>query len=240
MHHTRYNTEITLTDNFTLDEAAQEAADIIMTEYEPVLIERCIKARYSFLTRDEQKEIAKLAKKLSKEEKADEFPPFSARRQTMYDEIKSYLCTEGNIVPCGFVDFRMRKPYYWAEAIVSKGADMFFDKKEYEEFTYLLSVFVAEKEPREEVIHLIKKHGRVKLFNKRGRDVTEKYEKEFLAAAKEKNVSDEDLAISAIISAAPKKLVIHFSEAIPLCETLKHIFGDRCTVCKGCKVCEKC
>lgn len=223
-----------------MDEAAHAATDVVMNEYESVLFERSVKSRYAYLTKDEQNQIIKNAKKLATRNDTLDFPPFSARRKDVYDNIRAYLGEEGTVVPCGFVDFRMRKMYYWAEKIVEKGADMFFDQKEYEEFTYLLSMFVEEKESREEVIHLLWENPGITLLNKRGRNVTKKYEREFMEAAKEKNISDDDLAISAIISAAPEKLRLHMPpDNSPLAETLLKIFGNRCSVCAGCNICKK-
>ncbi|MBQ7876301.1 MAG: putative sporulation protein YtxC [Clostridia bacterium] len=223
-----------------MDEAARAATDVVMNEYESVLLERTVKSRYGYLTKDEQAMIIKNAKSLAAKNDTSDFPPFSARRKDVYDNIRAYLGEEGTIVPCGFVDFRMRKMYYWAEKIAEKGADMFFDQKEYEEFTYLLSMFVAEKEPREEVIHLLWENDKIKLLNKRGRNVTKKYEKEFMEAAKEKNIFEDDLAISAIISAAPKKLRLHMPpDNSPLAETLMKIFTSRASICQGCNICKK-
>lgn len=240
MHSTRYNTQFTVSDKLTLDEAARAATDVVMNEYESVLLERSVKNRYAYLTKEEQNSIIENAKSLAAKNDTLDFPPFSVREKDVYDNIRAYLGEEGTIVPCGFVDFRLRKMYYWAEKIAQKGADMFFDQKEYEEFTYLLSMFVEEKEPREEVIHLLWEKDKIKLLNKRGRNVTKKYEKEFMEAAKEKNISDEDLAISAIIAAAPKKLKIHMPpDNSPLSETLQKIFTCRASVCKGCNICKK-
>ncbi len=240
MHSTKYTTQFTISDKFTMDEAAKAATDAVMQEYESVLLERSVKSRYGYLTKDEQAQIIENAKSLAAKNDTSDFPSFSARRNDVYNNIRAYLNEEGTVVPCGFVDFRMRKMYHWAEKIAEKGADLFFDQKEYEEFTYLLSMFVEEKEPREEVIHLVWEKEGIKLLNKRGRNVTKKYEKEFIVAAREKNISDDDLAISAIISAAPKKLRLHMPpDNSPLAETLIKIFGNRATVCEGCNICKK-
>ncbi len=237
---TRYNKEIKLSDKLSAEEAANEAADVIMNEYEKILLEKSVKIRFGYLEKEEREEITLIALKNAESEDGGEFPSFSQRRKAVKDNVLKYLSNEKSVVPCGFVDFRMRQMYHWAESIVQLSADMFFDKKEYEEFTYLLSMFVAEKQPIEECIHLVWKNADVKLFNKRGRDVTKKYEREFLEAAKEGNISSEDLAISALIAAAPSKLVMHKPpENSPLAQTVKKIFGERQCVCDGCAFCEK-
>lgn len=216
-------------------------ADIIMEEYEDILIDRCIRSRYDFFEDYEKERIGFLTKKLAKENGSGEYPDYSARKAFVENAVKDYLDNNETIVPGGFVDFRLRDVYYFVEQMVDVGADLFLKEKEYEEFTYLLRVFLSEKESREEVLHLLWKDGQIYLINKRGRDVTVKYEKEFFEAAKEKGIGQEDLAISAVISAAPQRLVFHCApENSPLKETLMKIFEGKCKVCTGCNICKNC
>lgn len=240
MYSTKYNEQFTLSDELKREDLASIVAEVIMNEYEPVLLEKSVKARYGYLEREERRQITANAKAVAKSEEEGEIPTFSARRERVRGKITEYLKSTDAVVPCGFIDFRMREMYYWAEKIAEKGADLFFEKKEYEEFTYLLSIFVAEKETLEEVIHLLWTNEGIKLLNKRGRNVTKKYEKDFFEVGREKNVSEEDLAISAIIAAAPKKLVIHNPpKNSPLAQTLMKIFEGRSVVCSGCGMCKK-
>lgn len=209
-----------------------------MEEYEGVLIERCVKARYSLSDEFERQRIAEITKSLAKSETGEGFPGYRERFEYVKAAAEEYFLHNNTIVPGGFVDFRLREVYYNVEEMVARGAERFFDEKEIEEFTYLLSAFVAEKKPMEEKLHIVWQNGRVRLFNKRGRDVTEKYEKDFYSAALKKGLGEEDLAISAVISAAPKHLVFHaYPAASPLKETLEKIFEGKCRCCKGCSLC---
>lgn len=209
-----------------------------MNEYEAVLIDRCVRQRYAYSDKDEQEAISNITKTLAKSE---DIPlPYSERLEHVKAAVEEYFLKNDTIVPGGFVDFRLREVYYNVEELVELGAQKYFDEKEIEEFTYLLSVFVSEKKPREECMHIVWTDGNVRLYNKRGRDVTDKYEKEFYAAALKKGLGEEDLAISAVISAAPERLVFHNSPAAsPLKETLNRIFDGRCKTCPGCDFCKK-
>lgn len=211
-----------------------------MNEYESVLIERCVRTRFDFLSMDERARICALSKELAlKKDSCKDFPDYEKRRRIICEAVKKYGKENCGIVPSGFVDFRLRELYYYVEAMVECGADMFFKEKEYEEFTYLLRTFIEEKESREEVLHLLWVDGDVRLLNKRGRDVTVKYEKEFYHAAQKKGIGREDLAISAIISAAPEKLIMHSPpETSPLKEALEKIFEGRYKICTGCNICK--
>lgn len=237
-HDTRYNKQFFLSD-FSADDVAKEVSEIITDEYEKVLIERSLKSRYGYLDKSEREEILKIAYDISMGD-ADTFPSYEERKNAVFKAVRDYVLEEKCVVPCGFADFRMREVYHWAEMVAEVSAEIYFDRREYEEFTSLLNMFLCEKEAKEEVIHLVMREGEVVLLNKRGRNVTEKYEKEFYSVAKGKNLSCEDLAISAVISAAPKKLVIHsFPNNSPLKETLLKIFSTRAKVCTGCSVCKK-
>lgn len=230
---TLYNTQ------FTADKAsAAEIAAIIMQQYEPVLIDRCVKSRYSLSDKYEQEAISRITKEIAKSEGFS--PSYSERLAFVTKAVEEYFLKNDTIVPGGFVDFRLREVYYNVEELVDIGAQKYFDEKELEEFTYLLSVFVSQKKPMEECIHLVWTDDGVQLYNKRGRDVTDKYEKEFYAAALKKGLNEEDLAISAVISAAPEKLVFHNAPpSSPLKETLNRIFDKKCKSCQGCDFCKK-
>ena len=211
-----------------------------MNEYEGVLIERCVKNRYPFLDNSERERICHITKTLAKAEENLLFPSYSERFEFIKDAVRDYFLKNNSIVPGGFVDFRLREVYYNVEEMVARGADRFFEEKEFEEFVCLLSAFVSEKKPKEAVIHLLWENNRIRLFNKRGRDVTEKYEKEFYSAALKKGLGEEDLAISALISAAPERIVFHSPpEKSPLKETVEKIFDGRCKSCTGCNLCKK-
>lgn len=236
---TKYTLPIT-TDNTTALEAAEAAAEIIM-EYESVIIERLVKRKYSFLEPCEAERVCALTKDIAKNGVCRNVPGFAERKKAVLEEVRAYIDEVGYVIPAGFVDFRMRQLYSFAEKMIDKGADLFFEEKEYEEFVYLLKLFVEEKESHEEVLHLVWEEGGIRLLNKRHRDVTDKYEREFYAAAAERGIGKEDLAISAVISAAPRRIVFHSPpQSSPLKETLSKIFEGRCSECSGCNICKLC
>lgn len=236
--HTRYNTTYS-TQEKSKEEIARLAADAVMEEYESVIIERFVKANYSFLDPGETDGIIAEAKIIAADDSGCDFPSYNNRKEILYEKILEYLEDNKTIVPCGFVDFRFRQMYFWAERIAARGADIYFDKREYEEFTYLLSLFVSTRECKEEVIHIIWEDGDPHLYNKRGRDVTKKYEKDFLQSPKRDELTEDDLAISAVIAASPERLVLHSPPDGPLSGALCKIYLDRCKICPGCNICKK-
>lgn len=237
VEHTRYNTTYT-TDDLSKEEIAKLVSDIIMDEYENVVITRCVRENYNFLEPGELQGVTEMALAAAKDKEGEGFLSYEKRKEAVYKSVYEYLNENNSIVPRGFVDFRFRNLYFWAEAIVALGADLYFDKREYEEFTCLLSMFVASRESKEEVIHIIWQNSEARLYNKRGRDVTKKYRKDFLNAAKKENLTQDDLTISGVIAAAPERLVLHCPPKSPLVEALKKIYLEKCKICSGCNVCK--
>ena len=112
-----------------------------------MLIDRCIKARYSLCNEKERKRIGEITRAIAKSE--DEFfPSYSERLKDVREAVEDYFSKNDTIVPGGFVDFRLKEVYYNVEEMVEKGAERYFAEKELEEFTCLLASFDAEKEPK--------------------------------------------------------------------------------------------
>ena len=238
VEYTRYNI-VYQPKNEEKEKTAKEVAEIICEEYERVLIERQVREDYSLLDEYEKREIIKEANLVSEDSEGLFFPDKNARKAEVEREVKEFLLENDTVIPRGFVDFRYRDLYFYVKKIVEEGAKRYFDKQEYEEFIYLLSMFVNSREKKEKTIHIIWDEEKVYLYNKRGRDVTDKYQKDFIGAAKKKNLNQEDLAISAVIAASPETLVLHTPPKTPLSEALEKIYEGRVKVCKGCPICKK-
>ncbi|MCD8048167.1 MAG: putative sporulation protein YtxC [Clostridia bacterium] len=222
------------------EEFAREISAVIMEEYEPKLIEKCVYDSYGFLDREETDRIMEIAREMEREGGAEPCPSFAERESMVREAAEEYLKEEKAIVPRGLVDFRIKELSMFAEFIAGSAADAYFAEQEYEEFTSMLAMFMEVRPKLERALHIVWNEGEIKLFNRVGRDVTEKYTAEFIKYAEERGAGAEDLAISAVIAAAPEKIVLHCPpEASPLAGALEHIFGEKCEICHGCNFCER-
>lgn len=211
-----------------------------MDEYEPKLIERDIEMNYSFLERWEIDEIKSIARRLEWEDGNGEYPSFSEREAMVRERLEEYLASEKSVNPRGFADFRLKELSVYAASIASSAADSYFAEKEYEEFTELLSVFISSRPKMEKAVHVLWQEGKVRLYNRFKRDITDKYEADFYEFSQRRGANEEDLAISALIAAAPERIVLHSPPpSSPLAKTLKKIFGEKCETCSGCSFCKK-
>ena len=239
MAHTRYNSLIIKPEDQGFEEFAREISAVIMDEYEPVLIEKSVERNYGFLDRDEVGRIVQIAHSLEwTNDKSDIYPSFSEREALVRGKITEYLKNENAVVPRGFADFRVRELSAFAEAITFEAAESYFAEREYEEFTSLLSMFISVRPSLEKVVHVVWKDGGIRLFNRFKRDITDKYENEFLPYSEANGAKDEDLAISALIAAAPERLILHNPPSAPFAKTLEKVFEGRCTICTGCEFCK--
>ena len=240
MAYTRYNSLIVRPENVGEEEFAREISAVIMDEYEPLLIEKSIEKNYGFLERDELEQIGEIARKLEwSNDKNEIYPPFVQREALVRARVEEYLSDGSAIVPRGLADFRIRELSVFAEAISFEAAEDYFARREYEEFTSLLAMFISVRPSMEKVIHIVWEDGKIRLYNRRRRDVTDKYETEFLPLSEENGAKEEDIALSALIAAAPEKVVLHSPPDSPFAETVKKVFEGRCAVCGGCDFCKR-
>lgn len=240
MVYTRYNCPYTVSPDTNREELAREISAVIMDEYEPKMIERSIEMNYSFLDKCEIDEIEKIARRIEWEGESGDYPPFARREALVRERLEDFLATEGSVHPKGFADFRVKELSVYAEAMASEAAERYFEEREYEEFAYLLRMFVSSRRSSEKVVHVVWDGGDIRLYNRFKRDITKKYEADFYEASSRNGAKEEDMAISAIIAAAPEKLVLHSPpEGSPLAKTLEKIFEDSCEVCRGCSLCRE-
>jgi putative sporulation protein YtxC len=231
----KYNYLYTLSPDDDIANLADEISSVIMEEYEPKIIRRSIEKKYSFLEPWETKKIEEIALKLEKDECEAEYPPYSFREKLVHRKIDEYLSEASSVNPKGFAEFRLKEISDFAEKIAAEAADEYFAEQEYEEFTEMLSMFLSVRPKVEKKLHLVRRDGHIRLYNRFKRDVTEKYESEFTSLSS----NEDDLAVSAVIAASPEELVIHRpKEDSPLENTLKKVFGERCVICNGCPFCK--
>ena len=129
------------------------------------------------------------------------------------------------------------------EWLVDSAVDEFLIQKEYESFIAMLKQFVSIQAPLVRQVHIQPEpSGRYALCDENFEALTES---QILGLGQEEvegYVTDDDLLLSALISLAPKKIIIHSFQNFKnkqLYETIQKVFSERVTVCTGCKICTK-
>ena len=97
--------------------------------------------------------------------------------------------------------------------------------REYDEFLNMLQFFVSVQMPKESLVHVVKRNETIRILNRYKKDITDIYSNEF--AFSPEDFTHEDIALSALISIAPKSIIIHDKkENDKIYETISLVFPD--------------
>ena len=158
------------------------------------------------------------------------------------DTIEEFLAYNRHINADGFLRFRMQHLLPELVETVSEAVDEFLVAKEYTEFIRLLRYFVDIQQPKLPLVHLVlTSEGRCNILGADGEHVRHEYlEKSIREEASDPDVSYDDLLISALITLAPARLVLHakcMQGGRELKDTIRSIFDGRLTECDLCDLC---
>lgn len=211
----------------------------IISDLEPVLLDHICVKTYGHLSEEEKASVLSLADKALREPEAQD----KDRKGEIVRRLLDYLQGENRLNLKGFITFRLKDYMDDMEDAVDQAIDDFFLEKEYTEFVRLLRYFVEAQEPRMSEVHVtVSREGSFALFDQEMHPVDGGNLREFIVDTLESEVAYEDFLVSALISLAPRRVVIH--DALGLGDeesvtTVKNVFSDRVSVCKGCRRCQK-
>lgn len=161
------------------------------------------------------------------------------RKANLYQQLFDYLRENDALVLEGFVRFRLKT--YWNELaeVAAWGVEAYLQEKEYREFVELLRSFITLQEPRHRLVHVFAHEGqRYVLVDEAGEPIR-LAQLEMLIANAEQEFRDEDYLVSALVTLAPKHIVLHrFQDKPALVETLCGIFAERIIRCEDCADCD--
>jgi putative sporulation protein YtxC len=223
---------------------ANVVSDLILNNWERVLLLDIIRQNYYYFTPDEQQMIFQISlKNLNHglEANDDTFVEYLSRKSLVLQKLLEYLQSNDRLIIEGFIKFRLKDYLQELYSIADKAVDEYMMEKEYKEFIRLLKYFVEIQEPRLELVHvLLQPSGCFKLLDGNKKNISSDYLDGFIIESEEPEINYEDLLVSALITIAPTTIVLHFQTnryAMKATETIKSVFGDRVTYCEGCSIC---
>ena len=223
---------------------ANVVSDLILNNWERVLLLDIIRQNYYYFTADEQQMIFQIALKHLNhgiESDDDTFVEYLSRKSLVLQKLLEYLQSNDRLIIEGFIKFRLKDYLQELYSITDKAVDEYMMEKEYKEFIRLLKYFVEIQEPRLELVHvLLQPSGCFKLLDGNKRNISSDYLDGFIIESDEPEINYEDLLVSALITIAPTAIVLHFQSnrhSMKATETIKSVFGDRVTYCEGCSIC---
>ena len=205
----------------------------ILTELKQPLLQDMIRKHYYYLTRPEREKVFYYSSL------RDSTVSRQAQQQVR-ENLRNYLANCRHLNLWGLIRFRLPCYLEGLKNVVEGAVDDYLIEKEYQEFIKLLKYFVEIQEPKVLEAHvLLDPGGRFQIRDGQKRLVDQDSE-EMKAAYLKDRVDSEDMLVSALVTAAPGRVILHrqVDARYPkLSGTLKKIFEGKMTLCGNCPEC---
>lgn len=156
-------------------------------------------------------------------------------------QISEFLDASDTISPEGFMNFRLEEYKKNMDGALQKEVEAFRAERDFDDVTSLLSRYVASQPQKAELIHLVvTASGGYMLLDRQGKNITETAVAQIVRELDIHDFSFDDLLLSALISLAPRRLIIHGAQNFKSADTrgtLLRIFEGAASLCGGCDIC---
>ena len=212
---------------------ANLAAGMIFDEVEEALILDTLRTRHPELEEEEIAAVSEYAVALLNEGVGGVLEP-SMRLREVTTDVEEYLSDSNALVIEGFIRFRMKEYMEELKRSAEEALIRFMAEREHREFVRLLKYFVDIQDQRQETVHVVRTaENRFELRDSEGGRVVGDYMDTLASDAPGEGVDMSDLLISALITAAPRKVVLHFEPDSTTAETIDTVFEGRVERCRG-------
>lgn len=161
-----------------------------------------------------------------------------AQRAKIYKKVYEYLDQEDSLNLGGFIRFRLKEYVQTLKEATMSAIDEYLEEKQYKEFVSLLRHFISIQEAQCEVIHVVAGENQEFLLYDQSEQPVILPQLDHLRLSGEGHDRDEDFLISALMTLAPKRIVLHsLDEQQLLLQTLTSLYGDRISHCSACAHC---
>lgn len=218
--------------------------DFISSEYITELLEELLKENFNYLDYSDLEEIKQRCLEVVAGNGI-----FSTQgllysincKNNIIKKIDEYLQESNEIILDGFITFRLKDLNEELTSLVEKIIEEYVIEKEYSEFIKLLKYFVEIQESRYDVVNIIiDSNGDYIIKDGNLNNITEEFFADFNVDNIKGEVNKHDILVSALITCAPNKIVVHGiinAQNQEVMDTIKNIFLDKLTFCTGCDIC---
>lgn len=218
--------------------------NFISREYESEIVEKVLKENYDYLDICDMEEIKQRTVAIISGTGifTTEGLVFSIScKNNILRKIEEFLQESVEIILDGFITFRLKDISNDIADILDRVVEEYILEKEYSEFVKLLKYFVDIQESKYEIINiLINTTGDFIVEDDKFSNITKEFFQDFDIESFNGEVSPSDILISALITCAPKKIVVHGienSKNQEVIDTVRSIFGEKLVICTGCDSC---
>ena len=161
------------------------------------------------------------------------------RHNRILNEVSQYLENNYQLNLDGFFRFRLKDYYHELTESVEKAVNNFVMEKEYREFLRLLRYFVEVQEPKIEEVHVLFQTKQDFFILDEHFQPIKPGQLEGILAQLDQEVEYEDWLLSALITIAPRRIVLHIVAPVEMVETIISVFENRTVICEGCQLCSE-
>ncbi len=208
-------------------------ADYILEALESLLITRIAHRRCRSLPADDRKFVEEQAGRLLRGTNR------SLRKTRILYALLDYFDLNNSVNLEGFVRFRLPDYVHTIKQAVDQAYSKLETEREYQEFVNLMRYFVEIHEPRIPLAHVtLRQNGVFRLIDADGNTIDNEYLEGFVTDLVDTRLHSEDLLLSALITTAPREIVVHLKPKWSVTRTLVNVFADRVTICTcDCQYC---
>lgn len=161
-----------------------------------------------------------------------------ARHNRVFNEVHQYLDQNTDLYLEGFLRFRLKDYFQEVEESIEKAVDTFLMEKEYKEFIRLLRYFVEAQEPKIDEVHVrIQSKDEIYFLDEANQPIMP--EQIHSVSRDNQEIDYEDWLLGALITLAPRKILLHLSAEVELTQTIISVFQQRVEIREGCEFCQK-
>jgi len=227
-----------------IDRVIQELGSFILCVWAPDLARQLIVTNYRYFDAPDQEEIyLRVLREFRRSGEDEGSSPALCRpgqEDQVHSRLREFFEESDQLILEGFVTFRLREIGSELEQVVDRVADDFLVEREYREFIRLLQYFVDSQTPRIDEVHILfGPDDTFELVDRHNNIISNECLREFVDGLTQVPVSGEDLLISALITIAPERVVVHCPQGVTRSEVdlVCGVFGHRVLICAGCHRC---
>lgn len=160
------------------------------------------------------------------------------QRAKIYKKVYEYLGEEESLNLGGFIRFRLKEYVHLLKESAESAIDEYLEEKQYKEFVQLLRHFISIQETQCELIHVVAGEDQQFLLYDHQEQPVYLPQLDHLCLSGEQVNRDEDFLISALMTLAPKRIILHsLHDQYLLMQTLVSLYGERIDQCFACTHC---
>lgn len=219
---------------FLIFKVSEMIADFIIKTEETKIIRQLINKDYHYFSNLEKKYILNSTLEILNTHSDDDILKLLfllKRRALVRSSLISFFETTNTLDFHGFVSFGLKNYKEYMSEFIEKSVDSYIIQKEYSNFISMLQFFVNNQKIKSSKVHLIvNENFTYTLLDSFQNDITDQCFNEFYLEDPNKQLNNEDLLLSSLISLSPKKIYIQINTDKynrKILETIKHVFENR-------------